>query len=978
MTGPFLPPNSLRWLRLLGAVCLLGSVIPSSRGAEADIFAAPFEGDQPAWVTFVNDLVGWRPYAEAGFLGASTVVGNVEAGLVWTGHEVFLRDPAETNGFIAYTNPHALNELDFHATMVGHVLAGSGYNGTNLTLDGVGMVPQATLVSAGIATQFSTNNAGAFATSYLSVVAPYRALMTGEGVPRADVINSSWGGQDPAAAGSEALALDGLAAQNPLALLVASAGNDGQASVGWPGSGYNGLTVGALGGNNFLLPAGFSSRGLVDFYNPVTGLTTTNARVGVHLAAPGEYFFLAAYLGNEGGLAAALPQLVQEPSPTDLYFIDVPGTSFAAPMVAGGVAVLKDAANRDPFLNLQGVANAPDTRVVKSVLMAGAVATFGWDNGQARGPDGVVRTGLALDTATGAGALALERAGAAYLTGTRDIDGTGGGVILDRGWDFGTVAVGGSNDYFFGGAFGQPVELSVSLNWFAGRAFDMDTNLGSNLSFSDLNLEVWEVTDGTFASLVASSSSVFNTSEFLRLGLPGDRTYGLRVRSDGMVFDQTGGVASEAYGLAWVAGTYGTLYWSGAAATGTWSGLSAGWSDSPSGTNTPTDAVTTGLDRLVLAPGGSNSLALTVDGAQLARGLEVRDGAVTLAGTNAAAISLSGDGLTLGAGAGGDAVMESAVSWLLAGDQVWANASAFDLRVGGRLTGWGDLQLRAQSGGSVVLSGAVDHAGAIINDGSGTGTNRITGPIGSSVTGVTQAAAAGTLVVGPGSHSYAGETAVTAGTLVVDGDISASALTIVGSGATLSGSGRVGDTQILAGGTGSPGNSPGTMFVDGDLTWFGGGNYNWQIHDVTGPAGGVTGWDLYQVTGMLDLSALTTESRFRINLWSLAAVGPDVDGDAVNFDQARDYAWTIVATDLGVTGFDEALFDLHVEATNGTGGFANDLQGGTLGLRVDGNSLQVTYTTAIPEPGTPALVLLAIAVCAVRWMAGKRHTPPLG
>ena len=51
------------------------------------------------------------------------------------------------------------------------------------------------MLSVSVATFFSTDNLGAFATSYESVVTPYRAFMTGEGVPRADVINGSGTGQ---------------------------------------------------------------------------------------------------------------------------------------------------------------------------------------------------------------------------------------------------------------------------------------------------------------------------------------------------------------------------------------------------------------------------------------------------------------------------------------------------------------------------------------------------------------------------------------------------------------------------------------------------------------------------------------------------------------------------------------------------------------------------------------------------------------
>lgn len=935
-----------------------------------DFFAAPFVDGSPQWVTFVNDLVGWRPYAEAGFLGSSTVVGNIEAGHIWTGHDVFVRNPAVTNGFITYTNANALNELDFHATMVGHVLAGSGYDGANYTLLGIGMVPEATVLSGSVATFFSTNNLGGFATSYESVVTPYRAFMTGEGVPRADVVNSSWGGADPAAASPEALALDGLAAQNPNAALVASAGNDGAAQVGWPGSGYNTIAVGALGGNAFMSPADFTSRGLVDFYNPVTGIVTSNARVAVNIAAPGEHFYLAAYLGNQGGIPAALPGLVQEPPPTDLYFIDVPGTSFSGPTVAGGLAVLKDVANRDSFWNLNGLTNAQDTRVTKSVLMAGALETFGWNNGQTMGTNGAVVTTRALDAATGAGAMDMLRAGDAYFFGTRDVDGTSGGVISSQGWDFGAVTLGGSNDYLFGGSFGQAVELTVSLNWFAGRSFDMDTNLGSNLSFADLNLEVWEVSDGAFSSLVASSSSLFNNSEYLRLDLTGDKTFGLRVNFDGMVFDQTAGVASESYGLAWLAKPYETLYWNGGATNGTWSGINSSWNASPPGTNTPTDAITTALDQLVIAPGASNSLAIVVDGAQMARRIDVQDGAATFIGTNAAAVNLQNGGLALGFGANGNATLASSVSLLLSGDQAWSNASSFALNVAGAVSGQGSVSLQNTGTGSIVISGAVNSAGAITNNGTGSGTTTISGVIGTNVTGVTQDSATSKLILA-GTNSCTGNTTVAEGELVVNGDISSSATTTVEAGGVLSGSGRVGDTIILSGGTGSPGNSPGTMTVDGDLIWNGGGNYNWQIHDALGAAGAPLGWDLYDVTGFLDLTALTLGSEFNINLWSLSGISPDASGNALNFSPGQNYTWVIVATDLGVLGFDEDYFNIQVAPLNGTDGFSNELLGGVFGVRVTGNNLELTFT-AVPEPATwVAGALLVAAVVAMRLRATR-------
>ncbi len=1186
---------------------------------------------------FANDVVGWRPFANAGFLGSSTVIGNVEAGHIWSGHEAFVRPPGVSNGFTIFQNTNALNELDFHATMVGHVLAGSGYNGSGYSYLGLGMAPEAAVVSGSVATSFSTSEAGAFSTSYESVVTPYRVFFTGEGAARADVINSSWGGYDPAAESDEALALDGLAADNRNTALVVAAGNSAISPVGWPASGFNNIGVGSLGGNNFLVSSGFSSRGLDDFYNPVTGMTNTGVRVGVDVSAPGEVLYLAAYLGDSGGLGAAEPGIVREPPPTDLYFYNQDGTSFSAPIVAGGIAVLKDVANRDIFWNLTGNTNAQDTRVTKSVVMAGALETYAWDNAQIAGADGVVSTTMALDAATGAGSLDLGRSASAYFSGTRDVDGSGGGGIADWGWDFGAAALGSSNDYFFSAPFSDEVELTVSLNWFARRSFDMDTNLGSNLSFADLNLEVWEVSGGLFSSLIARSETVYNNSEYLRLDLGPGKTYGLRVTFDDMVFDQTSGVGSESYGLAWLAQPFDTLYWDSSASTnGTWSGQSSVWNTSPLGsTNGTAQSITTAIDRLVISSGSNAAVTVLVDGSQLARGIHMEEGTITLGGTNSASIYLQNAGISLAASSGGDATIGASVGVMISGSQTWSNASTHNLNVSGAISGSGDLAFKTSSTGSINISGGVNHAGLLANNGSGSGTNTISGVISTNVTGVLQdsstsmlvlngsvpnqytgdttvrtgtlvvdfanATAAtnlissdsrlvlggaggseggtlriqqkngvatsqtfdGTLVASGGSvveaanvggsagawltvnlgaiartnggtvafllpefgsittananvngilgswatvgtggsaryaavsggaisalagtvaadasqitdttgvanydlaaggslaggvsfntlrftgsaaslsnnftangilnagsgpldvagdltagdarnlvvnassggvnvagavsdnsagssaftkagagivllsatNSYTGNTYVNEGRLVVDGSITSSAHTFVTSGGVLGGHGTVGNLTLQAGGTGSPGNSPGTQTVAGNLEWAGGANYNWDIYDAKGTAGNLLGWDLYDVTGQLDLTALSLMSKFNINLWSLSAVAPDVSGDAINFDYAQNYTWTIVAAAGGIAGFNADFFNINTAAINGTGGFSNDTLGGYFGLSVSGNNLNLTFTTAVPEPGTwLAGGVLLLAALAVRYRRGS-------
>ncbi len=551
-------------MRFLLLTMLFLSVLGRANATkESDVFSGEFIDGEFVSLTFVNSIVGWDLFFDSGYGGQGRIVANVEAGHVWSDHEVFIRPGATPAVGLFLTGDGALNEFDFHATMVGHVMAGSGYLADvgEFTLAGIGIAPLAEIWSGAIATAYSTESLGAFAVSDISILSTYQPMFEGIGGRRADVINSSWGGVDPAANSPIAVALDGMARENPETALVVSAGNSAAAPVGSPASGFNGITVGSLGGSDFLTPSSFSSRGVVDFYNPVTDELLQGVRSGVHISAPGEFLFLSAYLGNSGSIGAwegsAGIGLPIDPSPTDLYFFNMDGSSFSSPMVAGGISLLRQVADdgNSPF-NLQGVDGATDARVIRSVLMAGATETAGWDNGQIL-EDGVVRTLMAVDAAAGAGRLNLETTADIYLLSeTRNLE-TRGGNITGSGWDFGSIGVGESIDYFFTEDFEDGSSLTVSLNWFAGRSYlglpaDETEPFSSNDYFADLNLQVWKVEGGDFFQLVAESVTVYNSMEFLRIEIAEAATYGLRVTFLGLVFDAGDHSADqESYGLAW-------------------------------------------------------------------------------------------------------------------------------------------------------------------------------------------------------------------------------------------------------------------------------------------------------------------------------------------------------------------------------------------------------------------------------------------
>ena len=531
---------------------MLGQTEPQSQ-----FYSGNYENGAFDSLTFVNPVVGWELFFNAGFLGGSTVIGNIEGGHIWFDHEVFTRSPETQGGLLTITNPAAgaVNEIDFHATTVGHVLAGSGYVGPgSYTLAGVGMAPDAKLLSGAIATGFSTEYFGSFSTSEESVITTYQAFFQGvglgDGVAKPDVINSSWGGGDPGGVTPEVLAIDGLARENASVALVISAGNGGDAAVSAPASGFNNISVGSLGGASFLQPSEFSSQGLADFHNPVTGITLTDVRAAVDLSAPGERMVLAAYLGDSGSIGAALPDDVDPTLPTDLFSFNMDGTSYSAPIVAGGISLLKDVAKTDLIWNHVGNDDAFDTRVIKSVLMAGSRETEGWDNGQ----NAMNVTTQALDLRSGAGALDLVAAADVYFFGTRELATDGGGSIANFGWDSATIDLGSTFEYVFASAFTEEMTLTVALNWFSVRDFNDLTQTGSDIAFSNLDLQVWSVDgSGQFLAKVGESISTYNNTEFLRLDSLAAGRYGFRVVFDNMVFDTTNAVDSEYYGLAWQA-----------------------------------------------------------------------------------------------------------------------------------------------------------------------------------------------------------------------------------------------------------------------------------------------------------------------------------------------------------------------------------------------------------------------------------------
>jgi autotransporter-associated beta strand protein len=215
-----------------------------------------------------------------------------------------------------------------------------------------------------------------------------------------------------------------------------------------------------------------------------------------------------------------------------------------------------------------------------------------------------------------------------------------------------------------------------------------------------------------------------------------------------------------------------------------------------------------------------------------------------------------------------------------------------------------------------------------------------------------------------GAHTFTGATSVTAGELRLNGSAANSAFTVTGG--RLSGSGTLGQLTLGNGGILAPGNSPGTLST-GETIWESGGAFEWEVNDAAGIVS--TNWDLLNVTGGLTITA-TDANPFSINLVSLTAA--DIAGQVPNFNANANASWTFVTTTTGITF--GAGASIGASFALNSAGFQNTTNG-TFGLALlnSGNDLAITYTTsAVPEPGTFALIfsLLAIGFAGTR---RRRH-----
>lgn len=219
----------------------------------------------------------------------------------------------------------------------------------------------------------------------------------------------------------------------------------------------------------------------------------------------------------------------------------------------------------------------------------------------------------------------------------------------------------------------------------------------------------------------------------------------------------------------------------------------------------------------------------------------------------------------------------------------------------------------------------------------------------------------GTVVLS-GANTYTGATAIDAGTLQLNGSVGNTTVSVNGGG-TLAGIGAVTGGRVNVRGTLSPGIAgPGTLTTMRQ-TWYGGGDYIWQIANATGTAG--LDWDRLVLNGRLTIDATST-APFTLRVVGLDAAGSG--GVVKNFSNTQSYSWSLLQA-TSIRDFSGSKFIIDSTA------FAafNPLGGGSFSVTASGSSLDLVFSP-VPEPRTYALLLGAgvLGFSALRrWRRGR-------
>jgi len=244
-------------------------------------------------------------------------------------------------------------------------------------------------------------------------------------------------------------------------------------------------------------------------------------------------------------------------------------------------------------------------------------------------------------------------------------------------------------------------------------------------------------------------------------------------------------------------------------------------------------------------------------------------------------------------------------------------------------------RLGAELGITATLSGVISGTGALHKEGDAT-------------------------LILTGANTFTGGLSVKAGNLLINGSVGGAAKVL--SGASLGGSGVVGDVTVTAGGKISPGaalDSSVAALTLASLRLEGASIVNWNVVRADQAAG--VGYDCMKVTGLLDLSGASSLNRVKLLL----------SGRLANFDPQQSANFKLLdygTLNLGTYTNISDLFSIDDTGLMDGYGAWQQLFAFRVVDDAANHQLLLSYSGAVPEPSTYGFALgaLGLAIAAVR------------
>ena len=196
------------------------------------------------------------------------------------------------------------------------------------------------------------------------------------------------------------------------------------------------------------------------------------------------------------------------------------------------------------------------------------------------------------------------------------------------------------------------------------------------------------------------------------------------------------------------------------------------------------------------------------------------------------------------------------------------------------------------------------------------------------------------------------------GKLSMNGTITGGGQINVQNGATLSGTGSMGNMRVQSNSVIAAGNSIGTISME-NLTLDGGAHIQLEINATNGTAG--VDWDWINSTGTTTLSGISAAALLTVDVVNYGGL----NGAA---SPTNSMSWIFLTSANGISGYDAKAFAV---TTAGLSGWTN----GTWSVTQTGNSLQVNYA-AVPEPASAMMLIfgagVGVAVHRLRRVAMRR------